>query len=36
VVDVGVESFATLSDDEVAPIENPQYFRRAEGDLKLL
>jgi putative transposase len=33
-VDVGIESFATLSDDEVAPIENPQYFRRAERDLK--
>jgi putative transposase len=33
-VDVGIESFATLSDDEAAPIENPQYFRRAEGDLK--
>src|SRR5215468_1999311 len=33
-VDVGIESFATLSDDEVAPIENPQYFRRAECDLK--
>ncbi|HEY8460147.1 MAG TPA: transposase [Blastocatellia bacterium] len=33
-VDVGIESFATLSDDEAAPISNPQYFRRAEGDLK--
>src|SRR5262245_52441989 len=33
-VDVGIESFATLSDDEVAPIENPQYFRSAAGDLK--
>ncbi len=33
-VDVGIESFATLSDDEAAPIENPQYFRRAEDDLK--
>jgi putative transposase len=33
-VDVGIESFATLSDDEAAPIENPQYFRRAERDLK--
>jgi putative transposase len=33
-VDVGIESFATLSDDEAAPIENPQYFRRAESDLK--
>src|SRR6266511_1240011 len=33
-VDVGIESFATLSDDEEAPIENPQYFRGAEGDLK--
>jgi transposase len=33
-VDVGIESFATLSDDEAAPIENPRYFRRAEGDLK--
>jgi putative transposase len=33
-VDVGIESFATLSDDEVTPIENPQYFRRAERDLK--
>jgi putative transposase len=33
-VDVGIESFATLSDDEAAPIENPRYFRRAESDLK--
>jgi len=33
-VDVGIENFATLSDDEAAPIENPQYFRRAERDLK--
>jgi putative transposase len=33
-VDVGIESFATLSDDEAAPIENPQYFRVAEKDLK--
>ena len=33
-VDVGLESFATLSDDEVAPIDNPQYFRSAEQDLK--
>jgi len=33
-VDVGIESFATLSDDEAAPIENPRYFRRAEMDLK--
>src|SRR5262245_45644790 len=33
-VDVGIESFATLSDDEAAPIENPRYFRRAERDLK--
>jgi len=33
-VDVGIESFATLSDDEAPPIENPQYFRRAECDLK--
>jgi len=33
-VDVGIENFATLSDDEAAPIENPQYFRRAESDLK--
>src|SRR5262245_60821196 len=33
-VDVGIESVATLSDDEAAPIENPQYFRRAECDLK--
>jgi len=33
-IDVGIESFATLSDDEAAPIENPQYFRRAEKDLK--
>jgi putative transposase len=33
-VDVGIESFATLSDDEAAPIGNPQYFRRAESDLK--
>jgi putative transposase len=33
-VDVGIESFATLSDDEAAPISNPRYFRRAEKDLK--
>jgi putative transposase len=33
-VDVGIESFATLSDDEAAPIENPQYFRSAEMELK--
>ncbi len=33
-VDVGIESFATLSDDEAAPIANPQYFRGAEKDLK--
>jgi putative transposase len=33
-VDVGIESFATLSDDEVWPIENPQYFRSAENGLK--
>jgi putative transposase len=33
-VDVGIESFATLSDDEAAPIENPRYFRRAEMDIK--
>lgn len=33
-VDVGIESFATLSDDEAEPIENPQYFRGAEKDLK--
>jgi putative transposase len=33
-VDVGIENFATLSDDEAAPIANPQYFRRAEGELK--
>ncbi len=33
-VDVGIESFATLSDDEAAPIGNPRYFRRAEMDLK--
>jgi putative transposase len=33
-VDVGIESFATLSDDEAAPIENPQYFRGAEKNLK--
>jgi putative transposase len=33
-VDVGIESFATLSDDVAAPIDNPQYFRRAEKDLK--
>jgi putative transposase len=33
-VDVGIESFATLSDDEAAPISNPQYFRSAEMDLK--
>src|SRR5687767_10757262 len=33
-IDVGIESFATLSDDEAAPIENPQYFRGAEKDLK--
>src|SRR5262249_37362257 len=29
-VDVELESFATLSDDEAAPIENPRYFRNAE------
>jgi putative transposase len=28
-VDVGIESFATLSDNEAAPIRNPQYFRSA-------
>jgi len=33
-VDVGIESFATLSDDEAEPIENPQYFRSAEKELK--
>jgi putative transposase len=33
-VDVGIESFATLSDDGAAPIENPRYFRSAEKDLK--
>jgi putative transposase len=33
-VDVGIESFATLSDDEAAPIANPQYFRGAEKELK--
>jgi putative transposase len=33
-VDVGIESFATLSDDEAEPIENPQYFRHAERDVK--
>ena len=33
-VDVGIESFATLSDDEAEPIENPRYFRRAEMGLK--
>ena len=33
-VDVGLENFATLSDDEAAPIENPEYFREAEKDLK--
>jgi putative transposase len=33
-IDVGIESFATLSDDEAAPIENPQYLRGAEKDLK--
>ncbi len=33
-VDVGIESFAALSDDEAAPIKNPHYFRRAECDLK--
>src|SRR5262249_36625034 len=32
--DVGIESFATLSDDEAAPIANPQYFRGAEKELK--
>jgi putative transposase len=32
--DVGIESFATLSDDEAAPISNPQYFRSAEKELK--
>jgi len=33
-VDVGIENFAMFSDDEAAPIENPQFFRRAECDLK--
>ena len=33
-VDVGIESFATLSDDGAAPISNPQYFREAEKELK--
>ncbi|HEY7180804.1 MAG TPA: transposase, partial [Blastocatellia bacterium] len=33
-VDVGIESFATLSEDEAAPIANPQYFRGAEKNLK--
>ncbi len=33
-VDVGIESFATLSDDEAAPISNPQYLRGAEKELK--
>ena len=33
-VDVGIESFATLSDDEAAPISNPRYFRGAEKELK--
>jgi putative transposase len=33
-VDVGIESFATLSDDEAEPISNPQYFRGAEKELK--
>src|SRR5262245_28549272 len=33
-VDVGIENFATLSDDEQKPIANPQYFRGAEKDLK--
>jgi putative transposase len=33
-VDVGIENFATLSDDEAAPIENPEYFRQAEKGLK--
>jgi putative transposase len=33
-VDVGIESFATLSDDDAAPIENPKYFRQAEKGLK--
>jgi transposase len=27
-VDVGIESFATLSDDEAAPVENPQFSPR--------
>ena len=31
---MGIESFATLSDDEAAPIENPRYFRSAEKELK--
>ena len=31
---MGIESFATLSDDEAEPIANPQYFRSAEKDLK--
>jgi putative transposase len=33
-VDVGIESFATLSDDDAAPIKNPRYFRGAEKELK--
>lgn len=33
-MDVGIENFATLSDDEAAPIENPKYFHQAEKDLK--
>jgi putative transposase len=33
-VDVGIENFATLSDDEAAPISNPRYFRGAEKELK--
>jgi putative transposase len=33
-IDVGIEYFATLSDDQVKPIENPRYLRRSEWALK--
>jgi putative transposase len=33
-IDVGIEYFATLSDDEAKPIENPRFLRRGERALK--
>jgi putative transposase len=33
-IDVGIEYFATLSDDQAKPIENPKYLRRGERALK--